>query len=83
MSKVTLGMLLLSLALVVAFFAHGLATGIVLPYPDPTPAQAAHERFHQLISSALFLGAGGSLAACVLSCLIWGWLTLKRRRHRA
>jgi hypothetical protein len=48
--KVTLPLFLPTLALLVAFFGHEFATGVVLPYHDPTPAQAAHERFHHPIS---------------------------------
>ncbi len=83
MLKVTLGLLILSIALVVAFFAHAFAAGILLPYPDPTPAQAAHERFHQPISMTLFLAAGASFAACLVSALIWSCVELIRMRRRA
>jgi hypothetical protein len=83
MLKVTLGLLILSIALVVAFFAHAFAAGIILPYPDPTPAQAAHERFHHPISMALFLAAGASFAAWLVSALFWAGLALIRRLRRA
>ncbi len=83
MLKVTLGLLILSIALVVALFAHAFATGIILPYPDPTPAQAAHERFHHPISMALFTAAGASFAACLVSALFWAGLALIRRLRRA
>lgn len=38
--------------------AHALATGIGVPYPDPTPELAAYERFHLRISQPIFLYAG-------------------------
>ena len=83
MLKVSLGLLILSVALVVGFFGHAFVAGIFVPYPDPTPAQAAHERFHHPISMALFLAAGASFAACLVSAPVWAGLALIRRLRRA
>ncbi len=58
MWKVAFGLLVVAILLSAVFMAHGLATGIGIPYPDPTPEQAAYERFHQGISNPLFLAAG-------------------------
>jgi multisubunit Na+/H+ antiporter MnhC subunit len=80
MWKVTLGLLLVSLALAVAFFAHGMVTGTDLPYPDPTPTQAAHERFHRPIGTALFLAAGISFVACLASGVVTVCINLLKRQ---
>jgi ABC-type Fe3+ transport system permease subunit len=82
MLKITLGLLALSIAMVGAFFAHAFAAGILVPYPDPTPAQAAHERFHQPISMTLFLAAAASFAACLVSGLFWICVEIIRRLRR-
>lgn len=59
------------------FMAHGVATGIAVPYPDPTPAQAAYERCHLAISdrmlvsaSAAWLATGVTALVCVSSRLL-------------
>lgn len=80
--RATLGLLLLSVVLLVAFFGHALGTHIMLPYPDPTPVQAAHERFQGAISDVLFSMTGASFAACVLSGVIAAcrWLMGRLRR---
>ncbi len=81
--RVTLYLLILSLGLAMAFFGHAFATGIVLPYPDPTPAQAANQRFHGPISSALFLASAAAFMACMASAAIETFLLrLARRRQR-
>jgi hypothetical protein len=41
-----------------AFIAHVVATGIGVPYQDPTPAQAAYERYHLAISQPMFFAGG-------------------------
>jgi len=43
-----------TLLLSAGFAVHALATGVVLPYPHPTPEQAAYEHYHLAISKPLF-----------------------------
>lgn len=63
--KIAVGLLLLALLLSAIWIGHGLATGIAVPYPDPTPEQAAYERYHRGISDSLFLTAGAGWFAAV------------------
>jgi hypothetical protein len=77
--KVAAGLLALAVLLSAAFLAHGVGTGIAVPYPDPTPEQAAFERYHQRISLPLclaavvaWLAAGAALAACAVRWLLAG-----------
>jgi hypothetical protein len=58
--KVVASLLIVAVLLSAAFMAHGLATGIGVPYPDPTPEQAASERYHEGLSQPLFLAAAAS-----------------------
>ncbi len=81
--KVTLALLVLSLGLAVAFLVHAIATGVVIPYPDPTPEQAAYERFHRPIGSALFLAAGASFAAYLASAVVAVGLKMIGRQRRS
>lgn len=57
MWKVVVGLLALAITLSAIFMAHAVATGILIPYPDPTPQLAAYERFHRQISNPLLLTA--------------------------
>lgn len=72
MWKVVVGLLALAITLSAIFMAHAVATGIGVPYPDPTPELAAYERFHLGISNPLlaitamaWLVAGVASAVCV------------------
>ena len=44
-----------------AWMVHALVTGIGIPYPDPTPDQAAYVRYHWSISDQI----------CLASCVAW------------
>jgi len=52
--RMLLGVFAVCGLLLLILMAHGVATGIVVPYPDPTPEQAAYERLHGKISDWLF-----------------------------
>lgn len=81
MWKVAAGLLVLAVVLSVAFMGHGLATGIVPPYPDPTPEQAAYVRYHKGISMPLFLASGVAWLATgvVTVASVVRWLFRSRR----
>ena len=84
MSKIVAGLFLLAVALSLAFFGHALATGIAVPYPDPTPEQAAHERYHRAISDPLFAvtAACWSLAGFAGLIRAGRWLLRRDRPFR-
>lgn len=63
MWKITFGLLLLSVMLSAFCIGHAMGTGVAIPYPDPTPEQAAYEKYHLKINGTLF-----KVAAC-------SWLT--------
>ncbi len=80
MWKVVVGLLALAALLSAIFMAHVIATGIGVPYPDPTPEQAAYERFHLRIGQPLFLAAGAAwLVAGVAAAVCMGRWLLRRR----
>ena len=58
MWKVAFVLMAFALLLSAVVMAHGLMTGIAVPYPDPTPEQAAHVKYHSAVSDSLFLAAG-------------------------
>ena len=66
-----------------AFFLHGMLTGIGVPYQDPTPEQAAYERFHHRVSSPLFAAAVLFWLLALVTALATGILRLTRRVHRS
>ena len=65
MWKVALGLLVFAFFLSTVVMAHGVMTGIAVPYPDPTPEQAAHVKYHMAISETLFLVAGSAWSVAV------------------
>ncbi len=77
--KVAIWLLVLSLAFAAVFFGHAIWSGVLLPYPDPTPELAAKERFHRPISSAHFLATAGSSAAYLVAAVvaICAWVVRK------
>jgi hypothetical protein len=76
MWKVVVGLVVLAVLLSAVWMGHGVATGIGVPYPDPTPEQVAFERYHMGTSNLLFLASGVSwLVAIVCSATCAGrWL---------
>lgn len=81
MWKVVVGILALAITLSAIFMAHAVATGIGVPYPDPTPELAAYERFHLGISKPLFLIAGAAwLVVGVAATVCVGRWLLRRGR---
>ena len=62
-----------------AGLAWGIATGVGIPYQDPTPAQREYERFHMRICDGLLAGAFYLLAAAVLSAIILWWKAILKR----
>lgn len=73
MWKVAAGSVILAVLLTVCFFGHALATGLGVPYPDPTPEQKTYVQYHEAISNPLF---GASALAwlfatiCSLTCVV-------------
>jgi hypothetical protein len=67
MWKVVVSLLGIAVLLSLVFMAHGIVTGIVVPYPDPTPDQAIYERRHREISNILFLASG--VAWLAMTCV--------------
>ncbi|MHB1557649.1 MAG: hypothetical protein ACYC61_09235 [Isosphaeraceae bacterium] len=59
--KIAGWLLLLSVALLLATFGHAAMSHTLLPQPDPTAEQAAHEAFHHPIGMTLFLATGGEV----------------------
>jgi hypothetical protein len=76
MRKVVSGLALLCCALTLACFLHCGFAGIVPPYPDPTPEQAEHERYHLAVSGHLMTAAGLSFVALLATGLIAVVLTV-------
>lgn len=72
-------LLLLSVALLVATFGHGMWSHMLLPQPDPTSEQA-HEPFHRPIGNTLFLATGVSFLAANPVGLVVGVAGLVRGR---
>lgn len=58
MWKFTAGLLTVAILLTLAAIVHGVGSGIVPPYPDPTPAQAAYSRYNEAVNDGLFVAAG-------------------------
>lgn len=54
-----------------AFVVHAFWAGIELPDQDPTPERAAYERYHQGISTQLFLAAGTAWLAAGAALGAW------------
>jgi hypothetical protein len=79
--KVAVGLLLLALLLPAIWIGHGLATGIAVPYPDPTPEQVAYERYHRGINQLLFLTAGAAWLAIVIGAAVYVGRGLWRGGH--
>ncbi len=71
--RITAGLAVVALVLSAVFTIHGVATGLGVPYPDPTPQQAAFVRYHWGISNVLFFttGVGWLLAG---SAAVWAGL---------
>ena len=77
LGKTTLIALSISLLLSVAFLVFALASGTLIPHQDPTPEQAAYERFQsQTFGIPLFIGWGISGLATLILGLAWvaGWV---------
>ena len=84
MRKLTVVLITVALCLSITFVAHGVVTGVGLPYPDPTPEQAAYERFHRGVSQPLFLVAGASwLAAGVSAAMAMGHFLMRRKQFKS
>ena len=60
MWKIAAGTLFIAFLLSAAWMAHGVAT-VGIPYPDPTPEQAAYVRYQKAISEQI----------CLASCVAW------------
>jgi hypothetical protein len=79
--RTLLGLFAISVILSLIFMAHGVATGVLVPYLDPTPEQAAYEHLHGKISDWLFnIAALGW--ACGLLCLLLVAISLFSHRVR-
>jgi hypothetical protein len=52
-------LVIVSVSMTVAAFLYGGAT-VGVPYPEPTPAQAASQRYHFEVFDCLMLGTGMS-----------------------
>ena len=87
MWKFVAGLSALAFVLTAAFLAHGLMTGVGVPYPDPTPEQAAYVRYHLAVNEPLFLAAGLSWLATGAGGAAWAirWVVGKvwRSQHIA
>jgi|GEM_PF-6166388 hypothetical protein len=81
MWKVAAGLFVVAVLLSAAFLTHGVATGVGVPYPDPTPEQAAYERYHRGISQPLFLAAGVAWLVAVVAAAVSAGLWSLRARH--
>ena len=57
MGKIAAGLLALAFLLSAAWMAHGGATGIGVPYLEPTPEQADYVRYHWSISKQICLAS--------------------------
>ncbi len=58
MWKFPAGSLIVAVVLTLAIMVHGVGSGIVPPYPDPTPAQAAYSRYHEAVNDGMWVAAG-------------------------
>lgn len=63
-------LLLLAIALLLATFGHGMMSHTLLPQPDPTPEEAAHEAFHHPIGMTLFLATVVMFLAAILAGVV-------------
>ena len=70
MFRLTAVFMLLAILISIAFFAHGLVTGIGIPYPDPTPEQQAFEQYHRPVSTELFHGAAFAWLATFVAWIV-------------
>ncbi|QEL20242.1 hypothetical protein PX52LOC_07334 [Limnoglobus roseus] len=57
MLKCTVGLLILAVLSSGAFLAHGVTTGVLVPYPEATSEQTAYENYHLGISVPLFVAS--------------------------
>jgi hypothetical protein len=73
--KVAFWLFLLAIGFGVACLGHAMATGTMLPQPDPTPEQVAHEQFHHPLGVMLFAMSGtlfaASLATATFASFAW------------
>ncbi len=80
MWKFTAGLLTVAVLLTFAAIVHGVGSGIVPPYPDPTPAQATYSRYHEAVNAGLFAAAGIAWAATItVAAGTWIVSTLRKR----
>jgi hypothetical protein len=79
--KIGVGLLVIAVLLSAACMIHGIGSGIAIPYQDPTPEQATHERYHRGISQSLFMAAGVAWLTTAMAgaASVVRWLF--RRRH--
>ena len=78
MWKIVAGLLVLAFLLSAAWMFHGGATGIGVPYQDPTPEEADYVRYHWSISKQICLAS----AAAWLAAGIAAWVYVVRRLLR-
>lgn len=71
LGKSTLALLAISILLILALTGHMIATGVGVPYQDPTPEQAAFERFHNPIAMSLMVGSALSILATLACGMAW------------
>ena len=69
MYRLTAVFMLLAILISGTFMAHGLVTGVGIPYPDPTPEQQAYEQYHRPISTSLYHGAAFAWSANAVALL--------------
>jgi hypothetical protein len=76
MWKAVVGLFAFALLLSAGWMGHALATGIVVPYHDPTPERAAYERYHLAISMPLSLAAaaGWQVTGVVSAVALGRWV---------
>ncbi|QVL31674.1 hypothetical protein KIH39_22960 [Telmatocola sphagniphila] len=72
MRKAVVGLLTLAILLSFLFLAHGISTGIAVPYHHPTPEQTAYESYHGSISNYLYVSAAATWLATVVAVLAAG-----------
>ena len=75
---VPLAFLAAGFGLVLSGIGWAVATGVAIPYQDPTPAMEAYEDFHLRISDTLW--GGGALL--LVAALIWFAAALARHAWR-
>jgi hypothetical protein len=78
--KILVGTLVVAVLMSVVSMAH-FVVAIGIPYPDPTPEQAAQERHHLAISNILFVSAGGCWLLTAVVALFWFGRRLRGGRH--